>query len=279
MFGLIGADLVRTLRARASWRDALFERRRDVGMIALWFVLGLGGGWDNWAHAGGLVAGVIITTAFERPLGRRALAGALALAVIIVASLRPLTASQRRDLNDAEAQAASARADWRGVLSALGPLSDQSAVGRQLHLQAMVQLDDPDASIAEATDILSHGFDRYALTMRGFAFEAIGDPDAGLRDYDEVLARVPGDVYVLSRRAWLTAACCPDAALRDARAAVAADPRDGAGRLALARVLAGLGRLDEAKEELAFARAALPRDPTVDQLDAFVTRMREADGG
>jgi membrane associated rhomboid family serine protease len=279
LFGLIGADLVQTLRAHARWREALFERRRDVGMIALWFALGLSGGWDNWAHAGGLLAGVLVATAFERPLGPRALAGYLALVLLVVASLAPLTSDQQRAFHEHVARLAASRADWPGVVSALGPSNERSATGKLLHLQAMMQLGDLDAGVAEATEILRDGYDRYALTMRGYALETIDDPDAGLRDYDELLRHVPDDVYVLSRRAWLTASCCPGAALRDAQAAIAAAPGDGTARLAHARALVGLGRLDEAKEELALARAALRGDPMVEQLDAFITQLRDPDGG
>src|SRR6185369_4643944 len=61
LFGLIGWQ-VATMRARLGSFRAMWatpEIRRQLGWIGAWFVLGAFAGFDNYAHAGGFVVGLL----------------------------------------------------------------------------------------------------------------------------------------------------------------------------------------------------------------------------
>ena len=67
--------------------------RRYLGWIGAWFVLGAFAGFDNYAHAGGLLFGLLFTQALiARPPHRKAriAAAVLSFATIVALSLRPL---------------------------------------------------------------------------------------------------------------------------------------------------------------------------------------------
>jgi rhomboid protease GluP len=95
LFGLIGWQLVilrsRMGSLRAMWADP--GVRSNLTWIGGWFVLGAFAGFDNYAHAGGLLFGLLFTQALiARPPRRKARLAApvLAFAAIVALSLRPL---------------------------------------------------------------------------------------------------------------------------------------------------------------------------------------------
>ena len=67
--------------------------RSNLSWIGGWFVLGAFAGFDNYAHAGGLLFGLLFTQALIAPSPRRKTrlaAPVLAFATVVALSLRPL---------------------------------------------------------------------------------------------------------------------------------------------------------------------------------------------
>ena len=97
LFGVVGWMLV-TLRVRFGSLRAFAQNpaiRQQLIWIAAWFVLGIFAGFDNYAHGGGLLFGVLYTWAVAagaEPRRRRVrLAVALGVGtLLVVASLHPL---------------------------------------------------------------------------------------------------------------------------------------------------------------------------------------------
>ena len=95
LFGLIGWQ-VATMRShlgsfRAMWDNPAL--RRELSWVGAWFVLGAFAGFDNYAHAGGLVFGLLFTWALVAPpVSRKArlLVVLLSFAALVGLSLRPL---------------------------------------------------------------------------------------------------------------------------------------------------------------------------------------------
>ena len=96
LFGVVGWMLV-TLRIRAGSMRAFTQNpaiRQQLIWIAAWFVLGALVGFDNYAHAGGMLFGGLYAWALAAAPGkprRWRMAAALWVgAVLVFASLRPL---------------------------------------------------------------------------------------------------------------------------------------------------------------------------------------------
>jgi len=95
LFGLIGWQ-VATMRSRLGSFRAMWDKpaiRRQLNWVGAWFVLGAFAGFDNYAHAGGLVFGVLFTWALVAPPARRRVRLAVVLlsfAALVGLSLRPL---------------------------------------------------------------------------------------------------------------------------------------------------------------------------------------------
>ena len=103
LFGLIGWD-IGTLRARLGSFRAIWEKpelRSQLTMVGAWFVLGAFAGFDNYAHAGGLVFGLLFTWALLAPPGRRRFRiGVVLLSFVglVGLSLRPLPLIHAKEL-------------------------------------------------------------------------------------------------------------------------------------------------------------------------------------
>ena len=95
LFGLIGWQVM-TIRSRLGSFRAMWENpeiRRELSWIGGWFVLGAFAGFDNYAHAGGLVFGLLFTWALLAPQAQRRArfsVVALSFAALVGLSLRPL---------------------------------------------------------------------------------------------------------------------------------------------------------------------------------------------
>lgn len=95
LFGLIGWRLV-ALRVQLGSFKAFTDApgiRQELLWIAIWFAMGAVSGFDNYAHAGGLVFGALFAWTLYAPAGRKKLR--LAVTVVaalawVVLSLRPL---------------------------------------------------------------------------------------------------------------------------------------------------------------------------------------------
>lgn len=94
LFGIIGMVFVAQRLAARSWADfwAVPGNRSFVLNTALWFGLGLFMNFDNYAHAGGFVAGAALAWSFApRPGSRGLLFGTLlAIAGLALAATGPL---------------------------------------------------------------------------------------------------------------------------------------------------------------------------------------------
>jgi rhomboid protease GluP len=93
LFGLIGARYLRWRLVLGSWRKLWDDPalRRDLTWVGLWFVLGAYAGFDNYAHFGGLVFGVVgAWAAVSRPRRAPVAVAVALLAAFVLAALRPL---------------------------------------------------------------------------------------------------------------------------------------------------------------------------------------------
>ncbi|MCC6336031.1 MAG: rhomboid family intramembrane serine protease [Myxococcales bacterium] len=124
LFGVVGATFALLRIKLGSWK-ALWQHpvhQKNLGMAALWFVVGAFAGFDNFAHAGGLAAGLGLTWAL-RPDVRGAQLGprlgfvGAALAAIVLASVRPLPLLHEPARLFALARAADESGDFDRVLS------------------------------------------------------------------------------------------------------------------------------------------------------------------
>jgi membrane associated rhomboid family serine protease len=108
LFGLIGWQ-VATMRSqwgsfRAMWDNPAI--RRQLGWVGAWFVLGAFAGFDNYAHAGGLVFGLLFTWALMAPLASRKARFSvvvLSFVALVGLSLRPLPLIHAQEYADWQA--------------------------------------------------------------------------------------------------------------------------------------------------------------------------------
>ena len=92
LFGMLGAMLV-LMRARlGSWSAmwAFPPVRTNIVMLVLWLAIGPAMGFDSFAHAGGLLAGMALTWAFVPFSALRLAVALMSCAVVVGASLHPI---------------------------------------------------------------------------------------------------------------------------------------------------------------------------------------------
>lgn len=117
LFGVMGGSLV-LMRARMGGWRALWNEPGPQRMILttiMWLAIGPFVGFDSFAHAGGMAAGMALTSGFL-PRGQYRLAfAAFACAVVIACATRPLPVLHDGWIDVQALDAAWRRHDWREV--------------------------------------------------------------------------------------------------------------------------------------------------------------------
>lgn len=119
LFGVIGGTFVLMRYRLGGWRNVWNEPslRRNILMTVLWLGIGPFVGFDSFAHAGGMVAGMAITSGFI-PGGRNRLALATFFcAIAIAAATRPLPKLHDGWVDSSALSAAWNKKDWNEVVA------------------------------------------------------------------------------------------------------------------------------------------------------------------
>ncbi len=120
LFGVIGADLIISHARLGSWQAMINDpkERPKLTSTGLWFLIGAWAGFDNFAHFGGLLAGVALTWGFRsRSETKIAMAAALVLGITL-AALRPIPGLHRLAIAQMQAQQALEAHDLEQMLEA-----------------------------------------------------------------------------------------------------------------------------------------------------------------
>lgn len=122
MFGITGARLALDWSVCRSWKSMIQSQGRTFASIALWFVIGGTGVFDNYAHLGGLLVGVLAALEWKdsSALTRLLLVGCL---LAIPLSVLPLSSGPNAKAAR-DAHAASSRGDWKALIAALDELEE-----------------------------------------------------------------------------------------------------------------------------------------------------------
>lgn len=200
LFGLIGWRFVAYRLMLGSWK-ALFTTpavRRELLWIGAWFVIGAYAGFDNYAHAGGLALGMMLTWALaSRPPERRKVKVAASLAVLaglVVLAARPLPLIHREDRLLFDARHA-AEDDPAAVVQLTEPLV-RSAPHRlealDLRSVALVRLGRGQEALAAVDEVLASA-PRHARAwaVRGRARALLGDVAGAEGDYQRAIELDP----------------------------------------------------------------------------------------
>jgi rhomboid protease GluP len=189
LFGVIGCELVVAREHAGSFRAMLDdpERRSDMITIALWFVVGVFAGFDNYAHAGGLAFGLLFTWALlaQPPRRRARLAIALvSFAALVSLSLRPLPLIHSDDY--AVMKAYRVQSDPAAVLALTEPMlgSAKRIDALRVRAPALLKLGRYQDAIDTATEVLAHHpDDQAAYVTRGGARWMVGDAAGAELDF------------------------------------------------------------------------------------------------
>ncbi|MEW5739070.1 MAG: rhomboid family intramembrane serine protease, partial [Myxococcota bacterium] len=204
LFGVVGATFALLRFKVGSWK-ALWQHpahQRNLSMAALWFVVGAFAGFDNFAHAGGLAAGLSLTWTL-RPdlegdvaLRRFALAGG-AIAALVVASLHPLPVVHERSRILAQVHAADARGDFDTVISLTEGWRETGASedGPVLSLRARALSEKSrwaDTELAASRAISLQPDFGYLFQVRALARSHLGKDEDAIADCREAERLTPG---------------------------------------------------------------------------------------
>jgi membrane associated rhomboid family serine protease len=162
LFGLIGWRLADLRSRHGSFKAFISEPgiRSELKSIAIWFVVGVVAGFDNYAHGGGLVFGALFGWMLAAPPARnraRLAVTAAAEIVLVTLSLRPLPL--------------------------LHPYEAASLkVERALDLQQYA-----DALAAADSLVAAYPRESYAYALRGYAREQLNDLQGAEADYENAV--------------------------------------------------------------------------------------------
>lgn len=291
LFGVIGADLVITRGRLGSWR-ALWDtpqERKKLMSVGLWFLIGPWAGFDNYAHAGGLMVGVALTSAFVSTRRANLVAAAALVVVVTALALRPVPMLHDEWTRRHDAYDAALRQDWSAVLeltrdveqskdpllaeyravaledtrryAELTPLlpllSDvEGERSRRLALTLLAKKDFVGARATLATAMSSHPSNRaLSLALARVQLEQ-GDVAAAAETLQPMLA---GDADALTSTAWrfLSHAQWRQGEQTEALASLeTADRLDDAPSAQRLQVLVALDRADEARALLPSMKAS-----------------------
>ncbi|HET6146825.1 MAG TPA: rhomboid family intramembrane serine protease [Polyangia bacterium] len=191
LFGLIGWRLV-ALRMRLGSFKAFTSTpgiRQELVWIAIWFALGTFTGFDNYAHAGGLVFGSLFAWMLYAPAGRkriRLVVTAVAAMAGVALSLRPLPLIHAQDRLLFKAQRALDQGDPRTTVALTESLPAPSRRGhaRELRVEAFLRLGQAKDALEAAEQMVVEGpGDGRAYLVRGRARMLGGDLTGAEADF------------------------------------------------------------------------------------------------
>ncbi len=243
LFGIDGILLVLLFRNRPKGRGWVLTRRirRTLWSMGIWFLVGLAGPFDNWAHAGGLVFGVLLGVLLIPKQGapfrfKKPAWGAVSLlwlGVILAAIIGFPDAIRRRskELSQrvTEAEARGDRAAAEQVLTeALGSGLDDTWI--RVKRGSLRQLQgNAEGAREDYLAVVNIGQDSGALWGLGFLEAASGRHEKAVTLYDQALGAQPGNPDILVNRATSLAALGRKAeAIQDLKQALASAPADWA---------------------------------------------------
>lgn len=257
MFGIIGALLALDRLELGSWKALQAKQSRNLTMIALWLAIGPFAGFDNWAHAGGLVAGAAFGWLLHDPQRGAARLAAASMLLVVAFSLVPRWDLQVGSHAAMQVDRVTKAEHWEEALAVLdrfeqGPeFEKHEAWAGWERLRAWKALGDVDAGVAWSERQLALGATADRHVLCAMALEQAGDADAGLGHVEEALRLDPQHAAALSLRARQRLTRGDSAGgLGDAHAAVLAMPDDANFRLTLAWALGASGDYSTARVEL-----------------------------
>jgi rhomboid protease GluP len=193
LFGLIGWQ-VATLRMRAGsfrvmWHD--LGTRNQLQWIGFWFLIGAFAGFDNYAHAGGLVLGLCFALALAAQGPRRMVSmGAvlLGLSVAVALASHPLPWLYGDDLMLRDAYRK--QDDPAAVIALTEPLlgSPRHVEALRLRCRALLALNRYEEAIRAADEVIAREpTDAIAYLYRGGARSLGGDVEGSEADFKQAL--------------------------------------------------------------------------------------------
>lgn len=207
LFGVIGVVFAADRAASGSWRATLLERQaRNAGMVALWFVVGAGAGFDNWAHLGGLATGLVLGTLWLGGAPRPMKAALAACLLLVPLSLRPWSSEDSLRLAAARIQEAESRERWADVLREVArapePLANEGWV-LDVRIRALAALGRPNEGVALAKAFVTDAPTSEPYLRLAVAYQLAGRLDAGLGAADVAVSLNPSDISARRARAFL----------------------------------------------------------------------------
>ena len=249
IFGLVGALGAFFLHEKDVFGE--IGRRRLNNLISVVLVNLVIGftvpGIDNWAHLGGLAAGLLL--------------GWILSPTYTVKPPTPTSPAQVVDRNSLTKRwwVLPAALIVLGGLTLVGNLREASTAGGH-HQKGEAYLEQglPEAAIREFTLALESDDDYWpAYLARAEAHLQLFNPEAALNDYDTVIQAQPSDYYLsiaYSGRGWITLLNGDSqGALQDLSQAINQDPNQPFARFARGLIYSDMGRTDLAIQDLELA--------------------------
>lgn len=201
LFGCTGAHFWLEYSRLGDWKAVAQSRQRDLWWIATWFGVGLFGSFDNFAHLGGLTAGVSLAWWFERR-SRGALAAVLVNLAIVPISLAPnfMITAANREQEVAQANRDQRYADAIALVDEAGP-EGQTPYLVASHAYALERLG-KKAELERLLDsVAPEHWSSDLRATQAIVLASNGDVDAGLALLDQALANDPNHAGLLVQRA------------------------------------------------------------------------------
>lgn len=205
LFGVMGGQFVLLRATLGGWRALWAEPglRRMLGMTVAWLAIGPFVGFDSFAHGGGLLAGMALTSGFLRGGQYRLPVAVFCCAVAVVCATRPLPVLHDDWVDVRAIDAAWARRDWKEVVALTGqvkrgerlaPFRAEALIGLGREQEAGALLSTTAEQLAEAAWLAS-------------LLERTGQGDRAKLCLEDALARAPNELelqwalhQLLSRR-------------------------------------------------------------------------------
>lgn len=225
MFGVIGARLATDVQAAGGVAPflALPQSKQRLFWVVAWFMIGTYAHFDNYAHLGGLLFGLLFAAVIplETPPGIVSLLKvALPLFLVVAASLKPVPVLHADAIASEDVEDAIRRNDLQAVVArtenTVKPGSDDRTLAlRVWALMSLERYHDAEPAIDE----LAHRprYEALAWRFRATSQLRTGHAEEALKSLQEALALEPANPEALAMRAGANAILGhEEAALADA---------------------------------------------------------------
>lgn len=278
LFGVVGGGLVLMRQELGSWKAMLTvpTERTKLLMVVIWLAIGPWVGFDSFAHAGGMVAGMLLTWALL-PLERTRLALSLVVVgALIAASLWPIPGLHAVGVDRAVLSQAWDDRRWSDVVELTEAVAEDDLKPFRAH--ALIEL----GRFAEAAPLIpleTHDADnaRWLADLHG----RVGHPERSFQVLEAAAKHVPADIEFVAEVIFaLESTGRYDEIQRAERLAdlvVLQSPSSAEGRGFRARQLIRDGKLDEALAPMteAASRRADPFEAELVMLHAELKRQKQ----